>query len=104
MIRVAPSTSDQVTAWQVRDAMARHPLLGGAIAQIHIHACRDGVVLDGWVLDDGLLRLAIRLAKRAAGSRPVAQRLVVRRPSAQDCDRPYPDTRSSGLNDVSQVH
>lgn len=78
MIRVSSSTSDQATAWRVRDAMARHPLLGGAIVQIHIHACRNGVVLEGWVLDEGLLQLAIRIARRAAGSRPVAQRLHVR--------------------------
>jgi osmotically-inducible protein OsmY len=78
MIRVSSSTSDQATAWRVRDAMARHPLLGGAIVQIYIHACRDGIVLDGWVLDDGLLQLAIRIARQAAGSRPVAQRLHVR--------------------------
>ena len=93
MIRVSSTTSDQATAWRVRDAMARHPLLGGAIVQIHIYACRDGVTLDGWVLDDGLLHLAVRISRRAAGSRPVAQRLQVRRqadrPVQADVSREY---------------
>jgi osmotically-inducible protein OsmY len=81
MIRVSPSTVDQATAWRVRDAMARHPLLGGAIAEIHITACRDVVTLEGWVLDEGLQELATRIAMRAAGSRPVTERLRIRRNS-----------------------
>lgn len=78
MICVSPSTVDQATAWRVRDAMARHPLLGGAIAQIQIEACRDGVTLQGWVFDEGLQQLATRIAVRAAGSRPIHQQLQVR--------------------------
>jgi osmotically-inducible protein OsmY len=81
MIRVSPSTIDQATAWRVRDTMARHPLLGGSIAEIHIHACREVVTLEGWVLDEGLHQLASRTAMRAAGSRPVAVRLRIRRNS-----------------------
>lgn len=81
MICVSPSTSDKATAWRVRDAMARHPLLGGAIAQIQIDACREVVTLEGWVLDEGLQQLARRIAVRAAGSRPVTARLHVRRQS-----------------------
>lgn len=79
MIRVSPSTVDQATAWRVRDALARHPLLGGAIVQIQINACRDVVTLEGWVLDEGLQQLATHIAVRAAGSRPVAERLRIRR-------------------------
>lgn len=78
MICVSPSTIDKATAWRVRDAMARHPLLGGAIAQIQIHACREVVTLEGWVLDEGLQQLATRIAVRAAGSRPVSPQLQVR--------------------------
>ncbi len=78
MISVSPSTIDKATAWRVRDALARHPLLGGAIAQIQIHACREVVTLEGWVLDDGLQQLATRLATRAAGSRPVSPQIQVR--------------------------
>jgi osmotically-inducible protein OsmY len=79
MIRVSPSTVDQATAWRVRDALARHPLLGGAIVQIQISACRDVVTLEGWVLDEGLQELATHIAVRAAGSRPVTERLRIRR-------------------------
>jgi hypothetical protein len=85
MIRVSPSAIDQATAWRVRDTMARHPLLGGAIAEIHIHACREVVTLEGWVLDEGLHQLATRTAIRAAGSRPVTVRLRIRR-NSQDSD------------------
>jgi osmotically-inducible protein OsmY len=77
MICVSPSTIDQATAWRVRDAMARHPLLGGAIVQIQIEACRDAVTLEGWVLDEGLQQLAIQIARRAAGSRVVMERLRI---------------------------
>ena len=79
MIRVSPSTIDQAMAWRVRDALARHPLLGGAITQIQIKACREAVTLEGWVLDEGLQELAKRIAAREAGSRPVAEQLNVRR-------------------------
>jgi osmotically-inducible protein OsmY len=79
MIRVSPSTIDQATAWRVRDALARHPLLGGAIVQIQINACRNVVTLEGWVLDEGLQQLATHIAMRAAGSRPVVERLRIRR-------------------------
>lgn len=82
MIRVSPSTIDHATAWRVRDALARHPLLGGAIVQIQISACRDAVTLEGWVLDEGLQQLATHIAVRAAGSRPVAEQLRIRRSSA----------------------
>lgn len=78
MIRVSPSTTDRAMAWRVRDTLARHPLLGGALAQVQINACRQVVVLEGWVLDEGLYKLALQLATQAAGSRPVHERLRTR--------------------------
>ena len=86
MIRVSPSTVDQATAWRVRDALARHPLLGGAIVQIQISACRNVVTLEGWVLDEGLQQLALHIAMRAAGSRPVSERLRIRRSSVRNLE------------------
>jgi osmotically-inducible protein OsmY len=90
MICVSPSTIDKATAWRVRDAMARHPLLGGAIVQIQINACREVVTLEGWVLDEGLQQLATRIAVRAAGSKPVAEQLRIHRNSINE-------PRSKGL-------
>lgn len=84
MIRVSPSTIDKATAWRVRDAMARHPLLGGTIVQIQVNACREVVTLEGWVLDEGLQQLAIGIAMRAAGSKPVAEQLQIRRNSSNE--------------------
>src|SRR5690606_6179772 len=62
MVRVSHGTADRITAWRVRDALACHPLLGGATAQISIHADFESVTLEGWTLDDRVQQLAIRLA------------------------------------------
>jgi len=67
MVRVAINASDPDTAWRVRDALATHPLLGGATAQITVVAGHQYVVLEGWTMDDQVKQLASRLAKRAAG-------------------------------------
>ena len=69
MVRVDQNTTDPTTAWRVRDALACHPLLGGATAQITIIATLQGVRLEGWTVDDEVLRLAQCLARRAAGRR-----------------------------------
>lgn len=67
MVRVAINAADPDTAWRVRDALASHPLLGGATAQITVIASHHCVILEGWTVDDQVKQLAIRLARRAAG-------------------------------------
>ncbi len=79
MVRVSHSASDRITAWRVRDALASHPLLGGATAQISIRADFDSVTLEGWALDDRVQQLALRMALRAAGRRPVQTFVRIRR-------------------------
>jgi hypothetical protein len=78
MVKVHISTTDHVAAWRVRDALAAHPLLGGATAQISVIAHCHGIVLDGWALDDRAVKLAVRLAHGAAGHRGVQPRLHTR--------------------------
>ena len=75
MVKVHHYTTDRVVAWRVRDALAAHPLLGGATAQIQIIASYEGVILDGWVLDEQIVQLAVRLARRAAGKRCIQAHL-----------------------------
>ncbi len=71
MVRIHHSTTDKSTAWRVRDALACHPLLGGAMAQISVAAGTHHVVLKGWVADDALSQTALRLTIRAVGRRPI---------------------------------
>ncbi|MCC6168690.1 MAG: hypothetical protein IT329_15825 [Caldilineaceae bacterium] len=78
MVRVSQGATDRATAWRVRDALAAHPLLGGATAQISIQANFEAVTLDGWALDDQVQQLALRLAVRAAGRYPVHMQLRTR--------------------------
>jgi hypothetical protein len=78
MVRVALNAADPDTAWRVRDALATHPLLGGATAQITVIAGHHCVMLEGWTMDDQVKQLAIRLAKRAAGHCAVQLRLQSR--------------------------
>ncbi|MEX1018697.1 MAG: BON domain-containing protein [Litorilinea sp.] len=75
MVRVSTIASDPVTAWRIRDAMAAHPLLGGAAAQIDVCAGHECVILEGWTLDEGLIEVAGRLAKQVAGKRSVDNRI-----------------------------
>ena len=75
MVRVAINAADPDTAWRVRDALASHPLLGGATAQITVIASQHCVVLEGWTVDEEVRQLAIRLARRAAGHCVVQLRL-----------------------------
>lgn len=75
MVRVSAATTDPITAWRIRDAMAAHPLLGGATGQIEVCAGHECVVLEGWTLDEGLIRMAEKLAKQVAGKRTVENRL-----------------------------
>lgn len=89
MVRVSHGTADRITAWRVRDALACHPLLGGATAQISIQADFESVTLEGWTLDDRVQQLAIRLAMRAAGRRAVQTHLHNR-----------PERAGSGANAV----
>lgn len=76
MICVARSAVDLATAWRVRDALARHPLLAGSVTRIQINASRENISLEGWVLDEQLQQLAQQIALREAGCRPVLIRLV----------------------------
>ncbi|MCC6457443.1 MAG: BON domain-containing protein [Caldilineaceae bacterium] len=78
MVRVAMNAADPNTAWRVRDALASHPLLGGATAQITVVASHHCVVLEGWTVDDEVKQLAMRLARRAAGQCMVQIRLTSR--------------------------
>jgi hypothetical protein len=71
MVRVALNLADPAIAWRVRDALASHPLLGGATAQITVTACHHGLILEGWTVDERVTQLAIRLARRAAGHCPI---------------------------------
>jgi hypothetical protein len=82
MVKVHITTTDPVAAWRVRDALAAHPLLGGATAQISVIAHLQGIILDGWAHDEHAVQLAIRLARRAAGQRVVQPRLCTRRLAA----------------------
>lgn len=75
MVQIEIGSRDPAVAWRVRDALAAHPLLGGATAQIRIIASRDLVILEGWALDETVRALALRLAQRAAGRRAVQTRL-----------------------------
>lgn len=79
MVKVHIATTDHVTAWRVRDALAVHPLLGGAMARIHVVATPHGIVLEGWVVDEQTVQLALKLACRAAGQRAVHPRLCTDR-------------------------
>jgi hypothetical protein len=78
MVRVAINAANPDTAWRVRDALASHPLLGGATAQLTVIAGAHCVVLEGWTVDDQVKQLAIRLAKRAAGHCAVQIRVYSR--------------------------
>jgi osmotically-inducible protein OsmY len=78
MVRVDQNTTDRIVAWRVRDALAAHPLLGGHMAQITVVASYEGVVLDGWAQDEDVLRLAVKLARRAAGARSIQANLQMR--------------------------
>jgi osmotically-inducible protein OsmY len=75
MVKVDGTTTDCAIAWRVRDALAAHPLLGGATAQIHVIVNRQAIVLDGWALNEHVVQLAARLACRVAGQRTVQLRL-----------------------------
>jgi hypothetical protein len=79
MVKVHVTTTDLCAAWRVRDALAAHPLLGGATAQISVIAHGQGIVLDGWAIDDEVIALAVRLASRAAGQRTVQPRIGTHR-------------------------
>lgn len=75
MVKVHIATTDEAAAWRVRDALASHPLLGGATAQISVTVGKYGVMLDGWALNEHAIQLAVHLACRAAGQRPVQPHL-----------------------------
>ena len=81
MVKVDCQTTDQIVAWRVRDALAAHPLLGGATAQIHIIGGYDEIILEGWAADEQVIHLATQLTRRAAGRRTVAPRLKLNRKS-----------------------
>ena len=75
MVKVAAGTYDQSTAWRVRDGTGEPSLLGGATACITVFVDADRVVLKGWTLDEYVLQVAMRVAVRSAGRRPVQSHL-----------------------------
>ena len=87
MVRVDQNTTDRIVAWRVRDALAAHPLLGGHLAQITVIAGYEGVVLNGWAQDEDVLCLAVKLARRAAGSRSIQTNLQMRYKSQSTLER-----------------
>jgi hypothetical protein len=82
MVIVDHNTTDQIVAWRVRDALAAHPLLGGATAQIHIIAGYEAVILAGWAVDESVIQLAVRLTRRVVGRRSVQPELQICRQAA----------------------
>jgi hypothetical protein len=83
MVKVHITTTDLCAAWRVRDALAAHPLLGGATAQISVIAQSQRIILDGWAIDDEVIALAVRLARRAAGQRAVQPRIGTHRTASK---------------------
>lgn len=55
--------------------MATHPLLGGATAQIDVIVAYECVILEGWTLDEGLIDVAGRIARRVVGNRSLENRI-----------------------------
>ena len=78
MVKVSYCTSDQMTAWRIRDVLAAHPLLGGATAHIDVTASHERIVLEGWTIDEELRKSAVALAIQVAGRRAVEPRISVR--------------------------
>ena len=85
MVKVDLMTTDKITAWRIRDAMACHPLLGGRTAQISIDANHQHVTISGWTTDERLSEIAGRLAQGAAGRRLVSVNLSVGVDTRQVC-------------------
>lgn len=100
MVKVDHHTTDQIVAWRVRDALAAHPLLGGATAQIHVIAGYDEVILTGWAVDESVIQLAVRLTRRVAGKRAVQPELQIYRRTANKAltKRIFDSNRSHTLN------
>jgi osmotically-inducible protein OsmY len=100
MVKVHHQTTDQIVAWRVRDALAAHPLLGGATAQIHIIAGYEEVILIGWAVDEAVIQLALRLTRRVAGKRSVQGDLQICRHAANTAltKRIFDDNNAQALN------
>lgn len=87
MVKVSNKAREKIVAWRVRDAMARHPSLNSASAQIDVltewnEMGQLVVVLQGWTLDEQLHCLASRLAGSAT-SCPVQLKLHTAKKSPQ---------------------
>ena len=72
MVRVHAMTTDKITAWRIRDALSRHPLLGGGTAQIDVEVVHEQVILTGWTADERLVQLVEQLVRRAAGRHAIS--------------------------------
>jgi len=83
MVKVHVTTTHHPAAWRVRDALAAHPLLAGAMAQIDVRACGQGIVLEGWAMDEATVQLAMRIACRAAGQHAVQPQLLAHKLTAR---------------------
>lgn len=75
MVRVHAMTTDKITAWRIRDALACHPLLGGGTAQIDVEVDHEQVILTGWATDERVLRLVEQLVRGAAGRHAISVQL-----------------------------
>jgi osmotically-inducible protein OsmY len=85
------TTTDHAAAWRVRDALAAHPLLAGATAYIRVSAGSQGILLEGWVLNERSARLALHLACRAAGQRSVRPNLQTQAANTKLAQRIFDD-------------
>lgn len=94
MVVIHPTTRDCATAWRVRDALAAHPLLGGATVSIRISAGPTVVLLEGWVQDERILQLALRLAQRSAGQRTVKNGLQAQTANKKLAECLFDDNRA----------
>jgi hypothetical protein len=91
-------------AWRVRDLLAAHPLLGGALAQINVCAGYETICLEGWACDDEVRQLALRLAMRAAGRRAVDMQIQVRCSAHRIAQLPVSESKRRSTSHTEDTH
>lgn len=98
MVIVHTKTTDHAAAWRVRDALAAHPLLAGALALIKVRATAQGIVLEGWVSHERAIPLAMHLACRVAGQRSVCPNLHTQAANTKLAQRLFDDNTTHALS------